>query len=441
MSISPCNLYSIEKWKSFITENKCDNVIDTFLHTICYNYYNNNVVIDLLLQMYKDNKDITNKILLYIINNVPCYNLNKYVKLYNKTSDTKLKPSKKLTSLITSLWAFESFINKKNFNTFENEKLKLLKSKSINKWLEYFNYLLDNRDNISDFYIINTFERFLQITPSYLKVWILYIDFKKSINKDKPQNVFILYHRLNSITTINTIYTTMDPKLKKYLKVYYMNEIATWEKNVTHNAALCKNGELVSSLFKIIRNFKTNNDSLDSREIEQLLLVYLSVLSKHLTLKYKAKRVEILGILIGEFGFKNECDLKIRNYLQSKNLKNFFCHFRDSASSSDSMKTFSKFVFKKLLSTVTKEQINKDAFGLYLKDFIYNQKPMIHSNQIITYNNIKKVIKKYGTIEDYRNYILHVSKLQSKNKRPAKRPRQNSNSVIRKRHIRRKITQ
>lgn len=133
MSIKPWNLYSIEKWKTVITQNDCDNVIDAFLHTICYNYYNNSIVIDLLLQKYKDKSDITNKVLLYIINNIPCYNLNKYVKLYNKSNNTKFKPSKQLTSLITSLWAFESFINKKNFNTFENEKLKLLKSKSVNK--------------------------------------------------------------------------------------------------------------------------------------------------------------------------------------------------------------------------------------------------------------------------------------------------------------------
>lgn len=441
MSISPCNLYSIEKWKLFITESNCDKVVDTFLRTICYNYYNNNVVIDLLLQKYKDNKEITNKILLYIIKNVPCYNLNKYVKLYNKSNETKLKPSKKLTSLITSLWAYESFINKKNFNTFENEKLKLLKSKSITKWLEYFNYLLDNRDNIDDFYIINTFERFLQITPSYLKVWILYIDFKKSVNKDKPQYVFTLYHRLNSVTTINTIYTTMDPNLKNYLRTYYMNEIEMWRQAITQDESLCKDTDLISSLFKVIRNLKINNDSLDEREIDQLLLVYLDVLNKHLTLKYKAQPVEILDTIIGEFGFKNACDPKIKNYLKSKNLNNFFCNFQESASSSDLMNTFSKFVFKKLLSSATTEQVSKDAFGLYLKDFVYNQKPKLHSNQVITYKNIKKIIRKYGTIDDYRNFVVYISKLQSKNKRPAKRVRPIANNVIRKNHIRRKIMQ
>lgn len=439
MRISPCNLYSIEKWSSVITENNCDNVIDTFLHTICYNYYNNNIVIDLLLQKYKDKKDVTNKILLYIINNVPCYNLNKYVKLYNKTSDTKLKPSKKLTSLVTSLWAFESFINKKNFNTFENQKLKLLKSKSINKWLEYFNYLIDNRNNISDLYIINTFERFLQITPSYLKVWLLYIDFRKSIDKDKPQNVFILFNRLNSVTTINTIYTSLDPKLKNYLRVYYLNEIEMWQNNITKNEALCKDVDLISSYFKVIRNLKANNDSLDEREIEQLLLIYLNVLNKHLALKYRAEPVEILGTIIGEFGFKSACDPKVKNYLQSKNLNNFFYKWHGSASTSDLMSTFSKFVLKKLLSTASKKQIKRDAFSLYLKDFVYNQKPKLHSNQIIIYENIKRVIKKYGTIEDYKRFVVYISKLQSKNKRPEKRPRPNSNNVYRKHNIRRKL--
>lgn len=441
MSIKPWNLYSIEKWKTVITQNDCDNVIDAFLHTICYNYYNNSIVIDLLLQKYKDKSDITNKVLLYIINNIPCYNLNKYVKLYNKSNNTKFKPSKQLTSLITSLWAFESFINKKNFNTFENEKLKLLKSKSVNKWLEYFNYLLNNRDNISDFYIINTFERFLQITPSYLKVWILYIDFTKRTNENKPENVFILYQRLNSIRTINTFYSTMDPKLKNYLRLYYMDEIKMWKTTLIHDESLCKKVDIVSSLFKIVKNLKNNNDSLDAKEINQLLLVYLDVLNKHLNIKYKNRFIEILGTLINEFGFKNECEPKIKNYLTSKNLNNFFCNIKDSPSNLNLMATFSKFVIKKLLSNVSTDTISKNTFSLYLKDFVYNQNIMPHSNQIITYNNLKKLINKYGTIDDYRNFILFISKLQAKNKKPVRRLKPKPKNIIRRQHLKRKIMQ
>ncbi|GMM41359.1 hypothetical protein DAHU10_022600 [Hanseniaspora uvarum] len=420
MSIKASGVYSIEKWKEFIESNNCDNAIDTCLKTICYNYYNNNVIIDLLLQKYKDNKDTTNRILLYIINNIPCYNLNKYIKLYNKTNDTKIKANKQLTALITSLWAYESFINKKNYNTFENARLKLIRTKSLNKWLEYFGYLLENKVHIDHLYIINTFERFLQITPSYLKVWLLYIEFIKDIKKENTKDVFIYYHRLNSIKTINIIYKTMDPNLKIYIKTFYLNEIKQWYNKLMEDDGLCKDADVVSNVFKLIRNLRDNNDSLDTRDENRLLVIYLTILQKHLSIKYKARFIDIVSVLLDDFGFSSEHDKSIKTYLVSKNLNNHFAKVNDTPINQEILGTFSKFIFKALIFGKSVDH-GKNQFNSSLKHFICYQTPKSNNNQIITYNNIIKITKKYGTIDDYKQIIIHLKKHKAKQNKPKTR--------------------
>lgn len=416
MSIKPSNCYSIEKWKAYIEANDCEKDIDICLKTTCYNYYNNNLIIDPLLQKYKDNKEITNKILLYIINNIPCYNLNKYIKLYNKTNDTKFKSNKQLSALVTSLWTYEAHVNKKNYNTFEDSKLKLIKTKSLNKWLDYVNYLIENSRNINHLYIINTFERFLQITPSYLKVWLMYIDFIKRIKKDSPKDVFIYYHRLNSVKSINTIYKTMDSSLKIYIKMFYLKEIEEWYKKLMDKDNICKDVDVISGLFKVIRNLKVNNDSLTVREKEFILTVYFKALYKHLSIKYPERFMNIIGTLLSDYEFKSESNPNIVKYMISKNLNN---HFKGSTA--ESSKVFSKFMVDILLSNKQTDSIDKKSFKSYLGPFIHSQLPGTRTNPTLNHKKLMKIIKQYGTVDDYKSAIIHSKKLKQKKGKLSKR--------------------
>ena len=316
--IHPKDYYNLDVWQNLLSNKVNDKIkltdfqLDTCLNTICYNYYKNHIIIDLLLLKLQDKREY---ILKHIVN-IPCYSFLKYQKLYKKevtNNDNTKKLFKNINKQVNELWKFESKINKKSFGLYTNDDFKLVKTQSLLIWKDYLQFI--NQNNKYDKrYVLNVFERCLQMCSSYISIWKMYIEFIKQ-DKIDILNLFIIYARMES--SLRKI-IKKDVKIKNQYHELLLNECNYWSK-VEDDANTCIIQKLrlykyVILILKDVIVYKHN--------IERLYKIYFTNLYSHLANKFhKNSDIAILYYcnLVSSIDNKIEENM-VYKYLKSQNL-------------------------------------------------------------------------------------------------------------------------
>lgn len=316
--IHPKDYYNLDVWQNLLSTKLNDNIkltdvqLDTCLNTICYNYYKNHIIIDLLLSKFQGKKEY---ILKHIVN-IPCYSFLKYQKLYKKevnNNDNSKDFFKNINKQVNELWKFESKINKKSFSIYTNDDYKLVKTQSLLIWKDYLQFINQN-NNYDRRYVLNVFERCLQMCSSYISIWKMYIEFIKQ-DKNDILNLFIIYARIES--SIRKI-MKKDVKIKNQYHELLLNECNYWSK-VEDDTSTCiiQKLRLYKHVILILKDV-----SVYKHNIKRLYKIYFTTLYFYLANKFhKNSDIVILYYcnLVSTIDNKIEENM-VYKYLKSQNL-------------------------------------------------------------------------------------------------------------------------
>ncbi|OBA25477.1 hypothetical protein HANVADRAFT_119890 [Hanseniaspora valbyensis NRRL Y-1626] len=316
--IHPKDYYNLDVWQNLLSNKLNDNIkltdlqLDTCLNTICYNYYKNHIIIDLLLSKLEYKKEY---ILKHIVN-IPCYSFLKYQKLYKKevsNNDNSIELFKNINKQVNELWKFESKINKKSFNIYTNDDYKLVKTQSLLIWKDYLQFI-DQNNKYDKRYVSNVFERCLQMCFSYISIWKTYIEFIKK-DKNDMLNLFIIYSRMES--SIRKI-IKKDVEIKNQYHELLLNECTYWSK-VEDDTSTCmiQKLRLYKHVILILKNVNVYRHN-----IKRLYKIYFTTLYSHLANKFhKNNDIVILYYcnLVSNTDNKIEENM-VYKYLKSQNL-------------------------------------------------------------------------------------------------------------------------